>query len=640
LNHDGRLLACQDRYGRGFLFDVQKGEFLAILTVAEKKPEIQGISSKKELVSMASMSFSPDSRTIALGTQEGGILLWRPKVLNDSNNERAKIKSSKSAPSRQINEPIVKPKEQPLTISQNASPIADARQTTFSRTIPETPQYAVAQTGETPQDAYGDPLPKGAIARLGTLRFRHDNPINSLAISPDGRSAAAVTFSQNMQNMRYMTRTKDNPSVLSIWDTGTGKLRWTTQDAGMTAAFSPDGKTVATPHGLLDVRTGNELNKFNDRLMRDGSKIGFAPEGKLISVGAMGGIVWDVEKNTQVSSVSFNQQSAEYVGLSPDGNYFAASIDRKPRLWDARTGKERPLKAGGPSGRLAFSPDGHILAVSDPTIEYGNYFNMIHYWDVSSGDYLYSLKPFSVNYRPSAFTFAPDNKLLTASYDNESVFVFDYHRNTIFRKLPVYAQELVYFTDSYSLAAVENQSITFWDTASGKEIGPVRGHSGAVNALAFSKEGNVVISCGCDRGLRFWDLISGKQIMQLQWPSEYSRKSIRCAISPDAQYLAVIGERSLYVMEISTGKILMADSYGQYRMIAFSPDSKSLICVKMNGPNSNIIESKSISTGLSTTLIKISQPGFPCAVLAGNGNLFICGATYVLVQREMETSIG
>lgn len=40
-------------------------------------------------------------------------------------------------------------------------------------------------------DSYGDPLPKGVLLRLGRLRFRAENPIQSLCVSPNGKLVAA-----------------------------------------------------------------------------------------------------------------------------------------------------------------------------------------------------------------------------------------------------------------------------------------------------------------------------------------------------------------------------------------------------------------------------------------------------------------
>ena len=39
-----------------------------------------------------------------------------------------------------------------------------------------------------PVDAEGDPLPRGAVMRIGTLRLRHDDTVTSIAFAPDGKT--------------------------------------------------------------------------------------------------------------------------------------------------------------------------------------------------------------------------------------------------------------------------------------------------------------------------------------------------------------------------------------------------------------------------------------------------------------------
>jgi hypothetical protein len=65
---------------------------------------------------------------------------------------------------------------------------------------------APTQGKQVRRDRYGDPLPPGAIARLGTVRLRHSSGITGLAFSPDAKFLAS-----------------SGHNSVRLWETATGK---------------------------------------------------------------------------------------------------------------------------------------------------------------------------------------------------------------------------------------------------------------------------------------------------------------------------------------------------------------------------------------------------------------------------------
>src|ERR1700731_250811 len=88
-------------------------------------------------------------------------------------------------------------------------------------------------------DRYGDPLPKGAVARLGALRLHHPGHLESRGCSPDGKPLA----------------TSGADGSVCLWDWARRKElpRLPATNVG-TLAFSPDGSLLATASDREKIR--------------------------------------------------------------------------------------------------------------------------------------------------------------------------------------------------------------------------------------------------------------------------------------------------------------------------------------------------------------------------------------------------
>src|SRR5438128_1936901 len=92
-------------------------------------------------------------------------------------------------------------------------------------------------------DVHGDPLPFGAVARFGTIRWRPGVACAALAFTPDGKSIVSA----------------DPTNGACVWEVATGKkLRQSGKFPGgnICAAISKDGRWVA----LAGVERDKDIN--------------------------------------------------------------------------------------------------------------------------------------------------------------------------------------------------------------------------------------------------------------------------------------------------------------------------------------------------------------------------------------------
>ena len=112
-------------------------------------------------------------------------------------------------------------------------------------TFPSTPNAGPVATDQArPVDQYGDLLPEGAVARMGSVRFHHQGGVIAAAFSPDGKTLVAAGFGDGVA---AGVGNGNGGLSLRFWETDTGKEvgRLDLQEFELNGlTFAPDGKTI------------------------------------------------------------------------------------------------------------------------------------------------------------------------------------------------------------------------------------------------------------------------------------------------------------------------------------------------------------------------------------------------------------
>jgi RNA polymerase sigma factor (sigma-70 family) len=428
-------------------------------------------------------------------------------------------------------------------------------------------------------DAHGDPLPPGALARLGTVRWHHGGALTHLAFGAGGK--------------QIITAGPDG--LLRAWDVANGKeLRRLGRAAGppSAVAFTPDGSraALADPDGTVrvwDVASGKEVAKIASGLKDGPVALALSPDGKkLASRGADRSlVVWDgatgkelrrlgdAEGNESAGPPGNPIGGGETLCFSPDGKLVAASfadlgkrLAVGVRLWDVGTGESRlhvadRHRASGEEPRerpTAFRPDGKALA----RIEHGE----VAVRDIANGKELIRVSLTKTGAFAEQVAFSPDGKLLAVLTSAEGVCLFDGATGQLIRKFApaglarphrrsdADGRRLAFSPDGKLLAhACGENAVRLCDVETGKARPLPGGHAGAVLAAARTGD-DVVQTFGADGTLRRWRADTGKEIDSGPIPGSSGADAL--AVAPDGRAVAVAKEGRVAVWDVASAKQL------------------------------------------------------------------------------------
>ncbi len=494
-------------------------------------------------------------------------------------------------------------------------------------------------------DALGDPLPPGALLRIGTLRMKHQAPVWGVAFSPDGKTVASLSHVPD--------------SCIRLWSVATGKelkrLEVPFQGGwrGKEVAFSPDGLYLAAPVPIIvkgnyplrlwDTRTGQDVIDLDD----SAGVFAFSADGKtLVSVRGPFVRVRDVESRKQIRQFQVPKRLLEAMALSPDGRMVAWA----GRVFDPAFAKEgvvgvsevatgrkvwtssEPYTPNDELTAIAFSPDGKTVAVASR--RWGHPGEPVQLFDARTG----RLRA-KIGTPSPCLAYSPDGSLLAlCPFGKRVIGLWDTAKHDEVRQFacPGDPTHVAFSRDGKTLASAGiDGSVRLWEVATGKALHAWPGHQYSLNSLVYFPDGRSFVSHASDHTVRLWDAGTGKELRRFTLPSEPrgfgypggDRYLHTLAVSPDGNTVAVCDPgQALYLWDTATGKEKCLLKAQPVCWVDFAPDGKTLA----SGDKKGRVRLWDTTTGkLRRT---IAAPGMWGLLFAPDGRTLLTGS---LVRETM-----